>query len=95
MAQHRLTMSIRSQIDSFLEGLQELVPQRILSIFDENELELLVSGMPTIDRTWHRLLLAHGASPPPPHTHTNTPACTCTLPRHTLLLSACGFFWLV
>lgn len=49
MAQHRLTMSIRSQIDSFLEGLQELLPQRVLSIFDENELELLVSGMPTID----------------------------------------------
>ena len=56
MAQHRLTMSIRSQIDSFLEGLQELLPQRVLSIFDENELELLVSGMPTIDRTshWHK-----------------------------------------
>ena len=44
-------MSIRSQIDSFLEGLHELVPKDLLSIFDENELELIVSGMPTIDRT--------------------------------------------
>ena len=50
MANHRLTMSIRSQIDSFLEGLHELVPKDLLSIFDENELELIVSGMPTIDR---------------------------------------------
>ena len=50
IAQHRLTSSIRAQIDSFLEGLQDLVPRDLLSIFNENELELLVSGMPTIDR---------------------------------------------
>ncbi len=49
IARHRLTSSIRSQIDNFLEGLFELVPRDALSIFDENELELIVSGMPTID----------------------------------------------
>ena len=33
----------------FLEGFYALVPQEIISIFNENELELLISGMPDID----------------------------------------------
>jgi E3 ubiquitin-protein ligase HUWE1 len=49
IAQHKLTSTIRAQIDSFIEGLQDLVPRDLLSIFNENELELLVSGLPVID----------------------------------------------
>eukprot|EP00736_Rhodelphis_marinus_P000994 Rmarinus@m.16974 len=45
----RLTSSIRKQIDSFLEGFHELIPEEMLSIFNEKELELLISGLPEID----------------------------------------------
>lgn len=37
------------QIDSFLEGFHELVPSELISIFDAQELELLISGLPDID----------------------------------------------
>lgn len=45
----KMTNSIRSQIDSFLEGFYEIIPKRLISIFDEQELELLIAGLPTID----------------------------------------------
>lgn len=44
LAQHRLVNSVRDQVDAFTRGLAELVPDNLLSIFDENELELLVCG---------------------------------------------------
>jgi E3 ubiquitin-protein ligase HUWE1 len=37
------------QLDSFLEGFHELVPAELISIFDAQELELLISGMPDVD----------------------------------------------
>ena len=37
------------QIDSFLDGFHELVPPELISIFDAQELELLISGLPDID----------------------------------------------
>ena len=37
------------QIDSFLEGFHDLVPPELISIFDAQELELLISGLPDID----------------------------------------------
>ena len=40
LAQHRLANSVRDEIDSFLKGLNELIPDNLLSIFDENELEV-------------------------------------------------------
>jgi len=45
----KMTTSIKEQISAFLEGFHELVPQKLISIFDENELELLISGLPEID----------------------------------------------
>lgn len=45
LAQYRLAGAVREQIDSFLKGLNELIPDNLLSIFDENELELLMCGM--------------------------------------------------
>lgn len=41
LAQHRLVNSVRDQVDAFTRGLAELVPDNLLSIFDENELEVL------------------------------------------------------
>uniref|UniRef100_A0A8V0X046 HECT-type E3 ubiquitin transferase n=1 Tax=Gallus gallus TaxID=9031 RepID=A0A8V0X046_CHICK len=39
----------RRQLAAFLEGFYEIIPKRLISIFTEQELELLISGLPTID----------------------------------------------
>ncbi|CAG4934509.1 unnamed protein product [Parnassius apollo] len=44
LAQWRLAARVRLELAAFLRGLQLLVPHHLLSIFDENELELLVCG---------------------------------------------------
>lgn len=49
MAEHKMTNSVRQQIDAFLKGLHEIVPPEMLSVFDDKELELLISGLPDID----------------------------------------------
>jgi len=49
VCQEKMTASIRLQIDSFLEGFYEIIPKRLISIFDEQELELLIAGLPSID----------------------------------------------
>ncbi|KAL5803856.1 hypothetical protein ACOSQ3_030656 [Xanthoceras sorbifolium] len=49
VADHILTNAIRPQITSFLEGFDELVPRELISIFNDKELELLISGLPEID----------------------------------------------
>jgi len=49
MAEHKMTNSVRQQIDAFLKGLHEIVPPEMLSLFDDKELELLISGLPDID----------------------------------------------
>ena len=45
----KMANEIKPQIESFLEGLHEIIPQEILKIFDPNELELMISGLPEID----------------------------------------------
>ncbi|KAL2584822.1 hypothetical protein GLYMA_14G183000v4 [Glycine max] len=49
VAEHRLTTAIRPQINYFLEGFIELIPRELISIFNDKELELLISGLPDID----------------------------------------------
>ncbi|KAG6506244.1 hypothetical protein ZIOFF_031566 [Zingiber officinale] len=49
VAEHILTTTIRPQINSFLEGFNELVPKELILIFNDKELELLLSGLPEID----------------------------------------------
>ncbi|XP_021944995.1 apoptosis-resistant E3 ubiquitin protein ligase 1 isoform X2 [Folsomia candida] len=44
LAQYRLATKAKPQVDAFLKGLNEVVPDELLSIFDENELELLMCG---------------------------------------------------
>lgn len=41
--------AIRKQLAAFLEGFYEIIPKRLISIFTEQELELLISGLPNID----------------------------------------------
>ncbi len=47
--QMKMTGSIQAQIKSFLEGFYEVIPKDLISIFNEQELELLISGLPSID----------------------------------------------
>ncbi|XWS14892.1 hypothetical protein CRYUN_Cryun35bG0047900 [Craigia yunnanensis] len=49
VAEHRLTTAIRPQINAFLEGFNELISRELISIFNDKELELLISGLPDID----------------------------------------------
>ncbi|CAA0843325.1 E3 ubiquitin-protein ligase UPL1 [Striga hermonthica] len=49
VAEHRLTTAIRPQINAFMEGFNELISRDLISIFNDKELELLISGLPDID----------------------------------------------
>ena len=44
-----ILLLIISQLRAFLEGFYDIVPKKLVSIFDEQELELLISGLPKID----------------------------------------------
>ncbi|GJJ06087.1 hypothetical protein Clacol_000276 [Clathrus columnatus] len=48
-AHYRLTKSIKEQIDALLGGFYDIIPKDLISIFNEQELELLISGTPDID----------------------------------------------
>ncbi|OMJ11593.1 E3 ubiquitin-protein ligase TOM1-like [Smittium culicis] len=49
VAEQRLSLAIKDQIKSFLDGFHELVPKDLIQIMNEQEIELLISGMPDID----------------------------------------------
>uniref|UniRef100_A0A0X3PV62 HECT-type E3 ubiquitin transferase n=2 Tax=Schistocephalus solidus TaxID=70667 RepID=A0A0X3PV62_SCHSO len=49
VCQERMTGAIRQQLNAFLEGFYEIIPKSLISIFNEQELELLISGLPNID----------------------------------------------
>ncbi|KAG0269162.1 hypothetical protein DFQ27_004558 [Actinomortierella ambigua] len=49
ITEQKLTLAIKDQIHSFLQGFHEIIPASLISIFNEQELELLISGLPDID----------------------------------------------
>jgi hypothetical protein len=49
LAQHRLGKKVSDEIKSFIKGLNELIPEDLLTMFDENELELLMCGIQKLD----------------------------------------------
>lgn len=49
VCQMKMTGAIRKQLNAFLEGFYDIIPKRLISIFNEQELELLISGLPNID----------------------------------------------
>lgn len=49
VCQMKMTGSIRKQLDAFLTGFYEIIPKDLISMFNEQELELLISGLPTVD----------------------------------------------
>lgn len=48
LSYYRLYSSVRKEVDSFREGFYSLIPEDLISMFDEHELELLVCGLPNI-----------------------------------------------
>ena len=49
LAQYRLCDKFRDQTELFLSGLHSIVPDNLLSMFDESELELLLCGVQEYD----------------------------------------------
>lgn len=45
MAHFRLYKAISTQVDAFLSGFYTIVPKDLIKIFDNRELELLISGL--------------------------------------------------
>ncbi|THH30438.1 hypothetical protein EUX98_g3760 [Antrodiella citrinella] len=66
-AQYRLYSSIKEQIESLLTGFYEIIPKDLITIFDEKELELLISGTPDIDvDEWRAATEYNGYTSPDP-----------------------------
>lgn len=49
IVEYKLYTSVKEQMDNFLVGFYALIPKDMITIFDEQELELLISGLPDID----------------------------------------------
>ncbi|NXD32174.1 PUB1 ligase, partial [Spelaeornis formosus] len=45
----RIQRRVEDQFKAFLSGFNELIPQELINVFDERELELLVGGMSDVD----------------------------------------------
>merc|ERR1711874_237729 len=45
----RFVLQVERQMSSFLQGFQDVVPLSYIKLFDEVELELLISGVGSID----------------------------------------------
>ena len=45
----KLYINIKPQIEAFLKGFYSIIPQKLISIFNYRELELVISGFPDID----------------------------------------------
>lgn len=49
IVEYKLNTSVKEQMDNFLVGFYALIPKELITIFDEQEVELLISGLPDID----------------------------------------------
>ncbi|EFC45358.1 predicted protein [Naegleria gruberi] len=45
----KMTKSIEKQLEQFLKAFYDIIPRKLIQIFNEQELELLISGLPDID----------------------------------------------
>jgi hypothetical protein len=46
---YRISKRVKEQFEAFMSGFSELIPQDLVTVFDERELELLIGGMSEID----------------------------------------------
>lgn len=49
VVEYRISKRVQEQFEAFLSGFNELIPQELINVFDERELELLIGGMSEID----------------------------------------------
>jgi E3 ubiquitin-protein ligase HUWE1 len=49
ITENSMTKSIKQQLNAFLESFYEIIPKELISVFNEQEIELLISGLPEID----------------------------------------------
>ncbi|WVQ78911.1 hypothetical protein IAT38_001002 [Cryptococcus sp. DSM 104549] len=49
VTEYRISRRVSEQFDAFMSGFNELIPQELINVFDERELELLIGGMSEID----------------------------------------------
>jgi hypothetical protein len=49
VVEYRISKRIEDQFDAFMSGFSELIPQDLINVFDERELELLISGISEIN----------------------------------------------
>ncbi|CAD6891392.1 unnamed protein product [Tilletia controversa] len=49
MTEWRISKRVEEQFKAFMGGFTELIPQDLINVFDERELELLIGGMSEID----------------------------------------------
>ncbi len=49
VVEYRISKRVKEQFDAFMSGFSELIPQDLINVFDERELELLIGGMSEID----------------------------------------------
>ncbi|KAI0873891.1 hypothetical protein GGS24DRAFT_365728 [Hypoxylon argillaceum] len=49
VVEHKLLSSVKDQMEQFLKGFHDIIPAELISIFNEQELELLISGLPDVD----------------------------------------------
>ncbi len=49
MVEYHVSKRVKDQFDAFMSGFSELIPQDLVNVFDERELELLIGGMSEID----------------------------------------------
>ncbi|EPY50204.1 HECT-type ubiquitin ligase E3 Ptr1 [Schizosaccharomyces cryophilus OY26] len=61
MVDYKLVESVKDQLQSLLEGFSDIIPPNLIQIFNEQELELLISGLPEIDiDDWRNNTEYHG-----------------------------------
>ena len=49
VVEYRISRRVQEQFEAFMSGFNELIPQELINVFDERELELLIGGMSEID----------------------------------------------
>ncbi len=49
VVEYRISKLVKEQFEAFMSGFSELIPQDLITVFDERELELLIGGMSEID----------------------------------------------
>ena len=49
IVEYRISKRVKEQFDAFMMGFNEFIPQELIAVFDERELELLIGGMSEID----------------------------------------------